>query len=115
MTITAFAHGALRQLLPAALALVGTALSFGVTATPSHAAASYYTVALTTPLAAPKRFMNGDTPWACAGNECTAPRDTSRAAVVCARLVKKVGPIARFATPEGELAAEDLTKCNAGK
>ena len=113
--MTALNRSALRQLLPAALALAGTALSFGVTATPSHAAASYYAVTLETPLAAPKRFMNGDTPWACAGNECTAPRDTSRAAVVCARLVKKVGTIARFATPEGELAAEDLTKCNAGK
>ncbi|WP_225205217.1 CC_3452 family protein [Novosphingobium huizhouense] len=109
------ANGALRQLLPAVLALAGTAASFGVTATPSHAAATYYSVTLASPLDAPKRFMNGDTPWACAGSECTAPRDTSRAAVVCARLVKKVGPIARFATPEGELAADDLTKCNAGK
>lgn len=113
--MTAFSNVALRQLLPAALAVVGTALSFGVTATPSHAAASYYSVTLATPLDAPKRFMNGDTPWACTGAECTAPRDTSRANVVCARLVKKVGPIARFATPDGELAAEDLTKCNGGK
>ncbi|WP_206069722.1 CC_3452 family protein [Novosphingobium olei] len=113
--MTVLANGALRQLLPAVLALAGTAFSFGVTATPSHAAASYYSVTLASPLTAPKRFINGETPWACAGTECSAPRDTSRAEVVCARLVKKVGPVARFATPEGELAADDLTKCNGGK
>lgn len=113
--MTALNNGALRHFLPAALALAGTALSFGVTATPSHAAATYYSATLAAPLAATKRFMNGDTPWSCTGSECTGARDTSRPAVVCARLVKKVGPVTRFATPEGELAAEDLTKCNAGK
>jgi hypothetical protein len=105
-------NGAMRHLVPALLALAGTAISFGVTATPSYAAAGYYSATLAAPVEGTKRFVDGETPWACTGTECTAPRNTSRPSVVCARLVKKVGAVARFATPDSELPAEDLTKCN---
>ncbi|MCW1383323.1 hypothetical protein OLX02_10855 [Novosphingobium sp. KCTC 2891] len=105
-------NGALRQLVPALLALAGTVATFGATATPSHAATGYYSVTLAAPLASPKRFVDGETPWSCTGAECTAPRNTSRPAIVCARVAKKVGAVTRFATPEGEMTAEDLAKCN---
>jgi len=53
----ALRHGALRQLAPAVLALVGTVAGFTATATPSHAAGGYYSVTLATALDAPKRLI----------------------------------------------------------
>lgn len=112
----ASSQGALRQVLPAALALVLSATGFGFTAMPVHAeGTSYYTAALAAPLAAPRTVIHEDLLWHCAGSECTAPRGTSRPAVVCARLARSLGPIARFATPQGDLAAEDLARCNGTK
>ena len=113
--MTALRHGALRQLAPAVLALVGTIAGFTATATPSHAAGGYYSVTLATALDAPKRLIEHGVSWSCTGSECSAARDTSRPAMVCARISQKVGTIARFATPEGELSAEELARCNGGK
>ncbi|WP_408588992.1 CC_3452 family protein [Novosphingobium sp.] len=108
--------GALRQILPAALALVLSATGFAMTAMPVHAeGTSYYTAALATPLAAPKTVIHDELLWHCAGAECTAPRGSSRPAVVCARLVRSLGPVTHFATPQGDLAAEDLARCNGTK
>ena len=105
---------ALRPLLPAILALLGTAASFAMTAAPARAAApgAFYTVTLAAPLAAPTKMVEGETLWSCAGSECSAARDTSRPAVVCARLARKVGQVTRFVTPKGEMPAEDLARCN---
>lgn len=103
----------LRPLLPALLALAGAAASFAATVQPVRAqSAHYYSATLAAPVAAPKKMIQGGLPWACAGSECSAPRDSSRPAIVCARLVEKVGAITRFATPKGELAADDLARCN---
>lgn len=113
--MTALRHGALRQLAPAVLALVGTVAGFAATATPSHAAGGYYSVTLATALDAPKRLIEHGVSWSCTGSECSAARDTSRPAMVCARISQKVGTIARFATPDGELSAEELARCNGGK
>lgn len=110
------APGALRQILPAALALLLSATGFAVTAMPVHAeAGGYYTAALATPLASPRTVIHEDLLWHCAGAECTAPRGSSRPAVVCARLVRSVGPVTHFATPQGDLASEDLARCNGSK
>jgi hypothetical protein len=115
--MTAIHNSALRQLLPAALALVGTAASFAVTATPTRAAdaSSYYTVTLAAPVAKPAKLMLGDVLWNCAGDSCSAAQDTARPVVVCTKLAAKVGTINRFATPKGELAAEDMARCNTPK
>lgn len=104
-----------RQLLPATLALVGTVACFAMTAIPARAAANgpFYSATLTRPMAGAQKVIQKGVLWKCEGAECTAPRDTSRPAIVCARLVQKVGPVARFATPQGDLAAEDLARCNA--
>jgi hypothetical protein len=113
----AYRNSALRQLLPAVLALVGTAASFGLTAAPVRAADdnAYYSVTLAAPVAKPTKMMQGDVLWNCAGAACFAARDTARPAVVCAKLAAKVGQINRFATPKGELAAEDMARCNGSK
>jgi len=110
-------NSALRQLVPAVLALVGTATSFAVTASPARAADAnaYYTVTLASPVAKPAKMMLGDVLWNCAGAECSAAQDIARPVVVCTKLAAKVGTISRFVTPKGELAAEDMARCNTPK
>ncbi|MFN3424387.1 MAG: CC_3452 family protein [Novosphingobium meiothermophilum] len=106
-------RGALRQLVPAVLALVGTAASFALTAAPVRAAAGpFYSATLSRPVDGTQKLVQKGLLWKCEGAECSAPRDTSRPVIVCARLAQKVGPVARFATPQGELAADDLARCN---
>ena len=107
----------MRQLIPAVLALVGTAASFAVTATPVRAADAnaYYSVTLAAPVAKPAKLMLGDVLWNCAGDTCSAGQDTARPVVVCTKLAAKVGTINRFATPKGELAAEEIARCNTPK
>lgn len=104
---------ALRQLLPAFVALVGTAAAFTATALPVHAASgAFYSATLTRPMDGTQKVIQKGVLWKCEGAECSAPRDTSRPTIVCARLVQKVGPVARFATPNGDLAEQDLARCN---
>lgn len=105
--------GALRRLLPAVLAFAGSLTAFAVTAPPVRAAEGYYMATLATPVASPLRSIEGGIMWSCTGASCAAPRDTSRPAIVCARLAMKHGAVIRFATPKGELDADDLAKCNA--
>lgn len=111
----AIRNSAVRQLIPAVLALVGTAASFAVTATPVRAADAYYSVTLAAPVAKPARLMLGDVLWNCAGDTCSAGQDTARPVVVCTKLAAKVGTINKFVTPKGELAAEDMARCNTPK
>lgn len=113
----AIRNSAVRQLLPAVLALVGTATTFAVTATPVRAAEgnAYYSVQLATPVAKPAKMMLGDVLWSCAGDTCSAGQDAARPVVVCTKLAAKVGTINKFATPKGELAAEDIARCNTPK
>ena len=111
--ITASHPGALRQLLPAVLALLGTTATFAATALPARAAnGPFYSATLTRPMDGAQKVIQKGVLWKCAGAECSAPRDTSRPTIVCARLVQKVGPVARFATPQGDLDAQDLARCN---
>ncbi len=107
----------LRQLLPAVLALVATAGSFVLTAAPVRAADAnaFYSVTLAAPVAKPAKLMLGDVLWNCAGASCSAAQDTARPVIVCTKLAAKVGQISTFTTPKGELAAEDLARCNAAK
>ncbi len=104
-----------RTLLALGLALAGTFASFAATTTPAHAQSqrTYYSVALQTPIAGPRSEIIRGIMWKCAGDACTASRDVSRPVFVCSRLVKKIGPVASFRTPDGDLSAEDLTRCNA--
>ncbi len=113
----AIQSSAFRQLVPAVLALVGTAASFAFTAAPVRAADanSYYSVTLAAPVAKPAKLMLGDVLWNCAGDTCSAGQDTARPVVVCTKLAAKVGTINKFVTPKGELAAEDMARCNTPK
>ena len=52
--------------------------------------------------------------WKCEGSTCSAPKNNSRDAIVCARLVKKVGALTSFASRKGALEGDDLARCNKG-
>lgn len=102
-----------RKLLPAFLALVVASASFVTTAAPVRAAnGPFYSATLTRPMDGAQKIIQKGVLWKCDGAACTAPRDTSRPVMVCARLVQKVGTVTRFSTPQGELAAPDLARCN---
>lgn len=110
--MTANRASALRNTMIATVALIGTAVSFGITAAPVHAADTYYTAKLAAPVDGEQRAVLGDTLWTCAGDSCTAPRDTSRPQITCERLAKKFGEVTTFTTPKGALEADKLASCN---
>lgn len=102
-----------RTLTIALAALVGTAAGFAGTTTPAHAeTGAYYTAKLATPVKSLQHIALGDTVWSCEGGECHAPRDGSRTVVTCERLATKLGGVASFVAQGGEMAADELTKCN---
>lgn len=98
-----------RQIIAVALA--------GLLASPAvlHAAppAGGYSAVLTTPAAAPRQEIVAGVLWKCAGDRCAAPAGGSRAVLVCQRVAKTFGPLARFTAPGGDLSSEDLSRCNA--
>ena len=98
----------------ALVALAWTALTFGTAITPSAAEAAngaYYRAELAAPSAEAKPIVSG-TVFNCAGTNCAGGKATSRPAIVCARLVKEVGPVAKFTANGKEFAAEELARCN---
>jgi hypothetical protein len=96
-------------------ALAWTALSFGavVTPAPAYAAESgpFYRAELAAPAAEARPIASG-VAWSCADTACAAGKGTSRPVVVCARLVKEVGPVASFVADGKALDEDDLARCN---
>lgn len=104
-----------RTLVAASLALVGTIASFGITTSPAYAqgGSGGNVASLATKLDAPRKVIINETLWKCAESRCTSVAENSRPANSCIRLVKKIGPVTSFATPRGELSADELQRCNA--
>jgi hypothetical protein len=50
--------------------------------------------------------------WNCSGTACTTRGEDARPAIACRKLSRKLGPVTRFATSQGELDAEGLAICN---
>ena len=115
--MTTFAsRSSLSQLAFIAAAFVGTALSFGATTSPAHAApTSFYEVQLAAPLNSAKTTVVNVVAWKCDGATCRGSQGTSRAEIVCARLARKVGEVASFTAKGETLDAEGLAKCNGEK
>ena len=111
---TAISQPLTRTLLTAGLALVGTVLSFSVTASPAFAnTAPGYKATLSTAIEAPtKKVVNGAM-WKCSGANCSGTIDSSRPLTTCVKLVKAFGPVSEFVTPKGEFSAEEIQRCNA--
>jgi hypothetical protein len=105
-----------RTLLTAALSLAGTMATFAIAAAPVPAEAAQrgaYEATLTSPLGEARREILDGTLWRCQQDRCAAPHDGGRALAMCGKVARKFGSVARFASPKGELASEDLAKCNA--
>ena len=65
-----------------------------------------------TPFAAPTEIIIDSRMWSCVGNACSSPSNDPRPAVACRKLARKLGPVTRFSTPQGELDAAGLASCN---
>ena len=116
MTTTFSSRSSLSQLAFIAAAFVGTALSFGATVGPAHAAGgSFYEVQLAAPLASAKTAVVSDVAWKCEGATCRGSKGASRAEIVCARVARKFGEVASFSAKGEALDAEGLAKCNGEK
>ena len=112
---TAISRKLPRALLAATLALTGTIATFAFTTAPAFAASrGVYAITLASPLAAPRSEIVDGAVWRCQGDRCLAPADGARAMTICSKVSRRFGPIARFSTPQGEMAAEDLARCNGG-
>ena len=100
----------------AAIAILGTAVSFGVTTAPAQAATvSFYEAQLATPAESRRTEIQNGVVWKCAGADCRGNEGASRPEIVCARLVRKVGPLAGFSVKGEALDADALAKCNGEK
>ena len=116
MTTSFNSRSSLSQLAFIAAAFVGTALSFGATTSPAHAAStSFYEVQLAAPVAGARTTVINDVAFRCDGATCRGSQGTSRADIVCARLARKVGEVASFTAKGEALDAEGLAKCNGEK
>lgn len=114
--MTATLPRSLNSLAFAAIAILGTAVSFGVTTAPAQAATgSYYEAQLATPAEATRTAIQNGVVWKCAGAECRGNEGQSRPEVVCGRLARKVGPLAGFSVKGEAIDAEALAKCNGEK
>ena len=80
---------------------------------PAHAGETgpFYRAELAAP-AAEARPIAAGVAWFCNDDSCAATKGTSRPVIVCARLVKEVGPVASFTAGGEALDAAQLAKCN---
>ena len=85
-------------------------LALGLAAAPAIAAQHFQAQPAAAPAA--DKLIVRDTVWNCAGGACSAGKSSSRPAVVCAALVKEVGPLRSFAVQGRALDAQQLEKCN---
>jgi hypothetical protein len=101
-----------RTLFAAALAIVGTVVSFSATTSAAQAAGAY-SARLAAPLAEARQEILSGAVWKCQAETCTGTDNGSSPANNCARVAKTFGRVASFASPRGELSAEQLERCNA--
>lgn len=101
--------------IAALVALAWTAVTFSATVTPAPAYAGesgpFYRAELAAPAGEARAIASG-VAWSCTDTVCAAGKTTSRPVVVCARLVKQVGPVESFVADGEALNEEDLARCN---
>jgi hypothetical protein len=75
------------------------------------AAGPYYSAE---PATAPsqQRFVARENVWRCRDLGCTSARSASRPEIVCATLVRQVGPLRSFSVDGRAFGAEELESCN---
>ena len=78
----------------------------------SAAGAGYYNAK---PVAAPGKpsLIAGSMMWKCDGGVCSAAKATSRDAIVCEQVVKRLGAVSTFSANGAAFDEAALAKCNA--
>ena len=96
-----------------AMALLYTALTFGVATAPVEAKSKgpYYVAEMAAP-AKDNRFVAAGIAWKCTGTTCRAGKGTSRPIRICRGLVRKMGSVENFSARGETLTEEKLAKCN---
>ena len=59
-----------------------------------------------------ERFVARDTVWSCGDSLCVSGESTSRPAVVCAKVVRKVGALKSFSADGRAFDETELANCN---
>ena len=96
--------------------LVFAAVAFAAAApglASAQGASAGYSATLAAPAPAAKKAVINGVVWRCEGDACAAPLDGARPAIACGKMVRAFGAVTRFASPKGDLSAEDLARCNA--
>lgn len=97
----------------APLAMLAATLTATLTGAPALAqGAAGWSATLRAPLPQARQEIVNSVLWKCSADQCQAPAQGSRPLFVCQKVVRKFGPLARFASPEGELDAASLARCN---
>ncbi|MFM6854702.1 MAG: CC_3452 family protein [Sphingopyxis sp.] len=92
--------------------LIAAGLFVSAAASAQPRSTAFYNATLSTAATAP-RTIAGEIVWNCDGTSYTAGRGTSRPAIVCARMVRSLGPVTSFTANGRALDAAELTRCNA--
>lgn len=100
--------------LPAAILPAAAALAFSAAPASAQSGPAFYRVELASPLDSSFREVINGAVWRCEGSICTGSRASSRPAIICGRLARKVGTITSFAYGDEVLDDEALTRCNRG-
>ena len=92
--------------------VIALVLYSGAAASAQTRTGGYYSATLVAP-ASTGRTVAGSVVWTCDGAACSAPRGTSRPAIICARLAREVGRVESFSANGQQLESADLERCNA--
>jgi len=87
------------------------ALALSLFASPALASGYYHAEPAVKP--AGDKLIVRDVMWRCGDTGCSAAKNHSRPAIICAALVKEVGALRSFSAGGEVLAPEELQKCNA--
>jgi len=85
-------------------------LSLAFLSTPAFAAGYFEAQPVTR--AAQERFVARDNAWRCGEAGCSSARTASRPDLVCAGLVRTVGPLRSFSVDGRAFSSEQLEACN---
>ena len=101
----------LRNIFMLFVAILTTTLIFTASAANARSKPVAYSVELQQPVEASQHIIKG-TVIHCAGTECKGAKSGSSVKTICAKLSRKVGPIASFSYKGETMDADALAKCN---
>ncbi len=104
----------LRNILMLFVAVLTTTLIFTASAANARSKPVAYTAELQQPVESTRHIIKGTVIY-CAGTECKGAKSGSSIKTVCAKLSRKVGPLASFSYKGEAVDAEALARCNGDK